>query len=93
MTPDMINGSFEFLAGIMNLINVRRLYIDKEIKGYSPWVFGFFTAWGVWNLYYYPFLEQWVSFFGGVVIMISNTAWLSLAIYYHFKRKVGPWSP
>ena len=87
MTPDLINGLFEFTAGIMNWINVRRLYRDKEVKGYSPWVFGFFTSWGVWNLYYYPYLGQWWSFAGGISIMGSNMSWLTLAIYYHYRRK------
>jgi len=87
MTPDLINGSFEFLAGMVNWINVRRIYKDKQVKGYSPWAFGFFTAWGIWNLYYYPYLGQMFSFFGGLFIMLSNTAWLTLAIYYHYNKK------
>lgn len=84
--PDLTNGGFEFLAGVMNWINVRRLYKDKEVRGYSPWVFGFFTSWGLWNLFYYPHLGQWISFAGGISIMLSNMSWLSLAIYYHYKR-------
>jgi hypothetical protein len=34
----MINAAFEFGAGLMNIINIRRLYKDKEVKGYSKWV-------------------------------------------------------
>jgi hypothetical protein len=87
MTPDIINGSFEFIAGVLSWINVHRLYVDKEVKGVSPWVFGFFTSWGFWNLYYYHHLAQPFSWWGGMSITLSNCAWMYLAIYYHFKRR------
>lgn len=87
MNPDLINGSFEFLAGIMNWINVYRIYKDKQVKGYSTWVFGFFASWGIWNLYYYPHLDQWISFYGGISITLSNMAWIACAIYYGVKKR------
>jgi len=62
--PDMINGLFEFTSGILSWINVRQLYKDKEVRGYNIKVFSFFVLWGYWNLYYYPNLHQWISFFG-----------------------------
>jgi hypothetical protein len=82
MTPDVINALFEFGAGLMCLINIRRLHIDKEVRGYSKWVFAFFTTWGMWNLYYYPHLGQWWSFWGGLSICSTNFIWLGMAIYY-----------
>lgn len=82
MWQDFCNGGFEFLAGIFNWINVRRVYRDKEVKGYSVPVAGFFALWGFWNLYYYPHLNQWVSFFGGLSISLSNLVWIAFAIYY-----------
>lgn len=92
MWQDFCNGGFEFFAGILNWINVYRVYKDKEVKGYSIGVASFFAAWGFWNLYYYPFLNQWISFVGGMSISLSNLAWISLAIYYskHNRRKY-PW--
>lgn len=40
----------------------------------------FFSAWGIWNLVYYPTLGQWASFIGGVLLVAGNVAWVVLAI-------------
>lgn len=89
---DLINGAFEFTAGLMTWLNVRQIIKDKKVRGYNLKVFMFFTLWGYWNLYYYPSLNQWWSFYGGISIMLANTIWLMLAIYYkrsesNLKRK------
>jgi Na+/proline symporter len=86
MTPDMLNGFFELLGSLMLWSNVRRLYIDKQTMGINGWTVGFFTSWGIWNLFYYPNLNQWYSFAGGVSIVIANTAWLILLLYYKNKK-------
>lgn len=82
MIPDMINGSFEVLGGILGWLNVRQLIKDKTVKGVYWPVQLFFFVWGVWNLYYYPSLGQWYSFFGGICIVTGNLAWVVFAIYY-----------
>lgn len=81
-TPDLINGLFEAIGGITLWMDVRRLLRDKIVKG-VVWQFrAFFFAWGVWNLFYYPHLDQWLSFGGGLVIVIANCVWVALAIRY-----------
>lgn len=82
---DIINGSFEVLSGCAVLNHCRILYRDKEVKGVSAASTAFFMAWGVWNLFYYPHLDQWLSFMGGVVITIANTLWLGMMLYYRRK--------
>lgn len=79
---DIINGTYELLGGLFILNNCYKLYQDKEIKGVSFISNTFFTTWSIWNLYYYPSLNQWVSFFGGLSIALSNILWISLAFYY-----------
>ncbi|KKL71436.1 hypothetical protein LCGC14_2094960, partial [marine sediment metagenome] len=49
--------------------------------------FVFFTAWGYWNMFYYPHLGQWFSFFGGFAIVFVNTVWIVLAITYTGRRR------
>lgn len=78
MTPDLINGLFELVGGVLLALNVRRLWIDREIAGISPWPVAFFTSWGVWNLFFYPALGCWWSFAGGLLLVAANTAWLAL---------------
>ena len=80
--PDLINGLFEASGGLMNWTNVMALYRDKKVRGVNVWASVLFTAWGFWNLYYYPSLNQWASFFGGLVIVAGNTVWICLAYKY-----------
>lgn len=78
MTPDLANGLFEVVGGGVLFANVRRLWLDRETRGVSAWPFGFFAAWGAWNLYYYPHLRQWVSLAGAGFALAANVAWLGL---------------
>lgn len=82
MTPDSINGLFEFRGSILLWWNVRRLYLDKEIRGVSKLPTAFFAAWGLWNLFYYPSLGQIMSFFGGCSLVIANAVWFAQMAYY-----------
>lgn len=87
MTPDFINGSFEIVAGLLIWMNVRRLHKDKKVRGVSIVPMYFFMLWGYWNLYYYPSLNQWWSFVGGVAVVIANTVWVAQMIYWNYKEK------
>jgi len=81
-TPDLINGLFEFSGAYFISLSIKKLYNDKCVRGVS-WIHaGFFAAWGYWNLYYYPHLNQWLSFLGGCAIVIANSIWLGQLIYY-----------
>ena len=82
MTPDIINGLFEFFGSIVLWRNVVQLHRDKGYAGVHLLATGFFAAWGYWNLYYYPSLNQWWSFYGGLSIVTANTIWLCQMFYY-----------
>lgn len=79
---DFINGAFEFLGGFALWGNAVRLYRDKCARGVTGWTTAFFLSWGYWNLYYYPSLGQWWSFYGGLNIVAANTVWLGLMWRY-----------
>lgn len=87
MTPDVMNGAFELLGSIMLWLNVRKLHQDKEVKGVHWTATCFFMLWGYWNLFYYPSLDQWWSFAGGISIVAANTVWLAQTLYYLRKNK------
>jgi hypothetical protein len=72
LTLDMVNGCFELLAGSMILNHCRVLLKDKSVAVVSIVSNIFFVAWGGWNLYYYPHLDQMWSFYGGISIMVAN---------------------
>lgn len=72
---DAVNGAFEMVGGFVLWANVWKIKKDKMVRGALSAVTLFFTLWGYWNLYYYPSLNQWLSFFGGINIVAANTAW------------------
>lgn len=80
--PDLINGSFELIGGVVGWLNVYKLYKDKAVKGIYWPLSLFYLAWGLWNLGYYPYLNQPASFWGGVFMVTSCLAWLKLAVKY-----------
>ena len=88
MWPDWINGAFEAFGSLFILNHCRAVYRDKAVAGVSIISTVFFSLWGVWNLFYYPHLGQWLSFFGGLFIVASNCVWVGLMIYYKRKSKV-----
>jgi hypothetical protein len=83
---DIINGLFEVGMAIAIFFSLRRLYEDKGVKGWSVFSVIWPTSWGYWNLYYYPRLHQWFSLVGGIFVVMANTAWIIMALYYR-KRK------
>ena len=82
---DLGNGLFEAVGGWSVLQNVKRIRTDKEVKGIDWRFTGFWILWGVWNLWYYPSLGQWMSFVGGLTIVVGNAVWLYYAIKYRSK--------
>ena len=79
---DFTNGSFELLGTVAILAHVLKLWKDKAVAGVSVPATIFFFSWGIWNLYYYPHLEQWASFLGGLGIVLGNCVWVLGLLYY-----------
>ena len=82
MSADLINACFEFFGGFFLWKNVYTLFKDKMVRGIHWVPTTFFFTWGLWNLYYYPHLDQWWSFAGGINIMIPNAVWIYLMYKY-----------
>lgn len=87
MTPDLINGAFEFAGAAITCANLWRLYRDKQVHGFVPHLGWFYTFWGAWNCWYYPHLNQLFSFMGTVAITISNGLYTLLALHYSRRNK------
>jgi hypothetical protein len=87
-TPDIINALFEGGGAIILWRNIVLLHRHKIVHGVSACTTAFFMLWGYWNLYYYPFLNQWLSFYAGIGITIANTIWVAQMVYYiYFYKK------
>lgn len=87
--PDLINGILEGVGGFFIALSVRKLHRAKVVSGVSAIHVAFFSAWGFWNLFYYPHLDQWVSFWGGVLLVAVNCVWLG-QIFYYWQPEIGP---
>ena len=80
-SPDLINGLIELVGAGLTWRNAWQLHTDRQIRGvYWPTTL-FFALWGFWNLFYYPFLDQWISFTAGVVLVSGNVIWVAMAIH------------
>lgn len=79
---DIVNGLFETAGGFFILLSILKLHREKIVRGVSWIHVGFFSSWGYWNLYFYPSLDQWFSFWGGVLLVASNTYWLGQMVFY-----------
>jgi hypothetical protein len=82
MTPDFINGVFEAGLSCFLIKGVLQLRQDRIVKGFFWPTVAWTSAWGLWNLYYYPALDQWWSFTGGVAVVSVNLTWLTHVAYY-----------
>jgi len=80
--PDIINGTFECLAGVFQASNCWRLFKDKVVHGVNWQVTAFCVVWGCYNIYYYQHLGQTVSWYGGLVVLAANAVWVAAALHY-----------
>lgn len=90
---DIINGLFEFVGAFFTWRNYFQLRKDRELKGIWWPLIAFMSLWGLWNLIYYPSLNQWASFAGGMALVAGNLLWilqvleLKLGNHFGYKRK------
>ena len=89
MSADLVNGLFEFGGSLLIWRSIYLLHRQKLVRGVSVLPVSFFALWGYWNLYYYPSLDQWLSFTGGLSIVLANTLWVFQMGYYLRREKRG----
>lgn len=82
---DAINGAFEAFGALFVLNHCRVLHAHKSVRGVSVVSVVFFASWGVWNLWFYPSLGQWLSFLGGAGIVVANFIYVALLLHYKLR--------
>ena len=85
---DYINAIFEGLNVLFVCLSIKKLFFDKLVRGISIYHITFIVLWGFWNIYYYPSLGQWLSFSCGIGLVIVNSIWYIMMIYYIKKEKL-----
>ncbi len=86
--PDLINSLFELAGAILACMNIKTLLKDKVVKGVYWPATAVFALWGYWNIYYYPTLNQPLSFYAGILLALANTTWVILAFRYNVAPKL-----
>lgn len=84
---DLFNALFEMIGAALVLLSVRQLLKDRLVRGVHLAPVVFFTLWGAWNLFYYPSLDQWLSFAGALLMVLANACWLALLIYFKWREE------
>lgn len=87
MNPDLINAGFNFIAGFFILNNCRVLLRQKLVRGVSVISVTFYLLWGIWNIFWFQYLDTPWSFYAGLFEMLSNCLWIGLMLYFNFKEK------
>lgn len=89
ITPDMLNAIFEGGLSLFIFMSVWKLHKDKLLRGVFWPMVAFTMSWGYFNLWFYPVIDQWWSFFAGIAVVTSNTIWLSQMLYYNWRERKG----
>lgn len=82
---DLTNALFEMGGALVSLLSLRQLHRDRELRGVHPAPAVFFLLWGLWNVVYYPSLDQPLSTIGGAALVLVNAAWLLLLLHIHIQ--------
>lgn len=83
---DKINALFElggFLAVVASIISARKAGTVVGVSWLTPC---FFSAWGYWNLLFYPMLDQAWSAAAALLLAAANSYWLWLIWMYRQER-------
>jgi hypothetical protein len=88
--PDIINGCIYLALTCFVWVSIRRVLIDREVKGVSWMTLGGFFSRSLWNLYFYTFLSQWFSLVGVFLLGVSELIYVILLYRYsqHFRREI-----
>ena len=89
---DVINSGFVFVAGFFYILNLYKLYVDKDVKGISKLSIVFFSCWNFWTLYFFLSSTDffWTQLSYGFVTIVNSAYLVMLAKYTISKKKVDP---
>lgn len=84
MSADLVNAGLETIGGALLWLHVIRARRAGAIVGVHWAPTAFFSAWALWNCFYYPMLGQWVSACAAAIPFYANVAYLRL--YWRYSR-------
>jgi len=80
---DVINSGFVFVAGFFYILNLYKLYVDKDVKGISKLSILFFSIWNIWTLFFFiQVSEFWWTIAAYVMVTLLNLVYIFLMFKY-----------
>lgn len=87
MNMDHFNALFELAGATFMLPSVFKAFRLRTVQGVHWLTPTFFWSWGIWNVVYYPSLDQWWSFAAGLVLVTVNCFWLYAVVAFTPKER------
>jgi cation transport ATPase len=83
LTMDQANACLEMGGAFLRTLDCIKLFQDKRFSGGHLGTALYFLGWGVFNVFFYPSLNQVWSFWAAIVLMVMNGLWFVMALYYN----------
>ena len=85
LSSDQINACLELAGAIFLVPTLIEAYNKKRIVGVHYITPIFFSLWGLWNIFYYPSLNQYWSASAACIMLSVNIIWLVMVFRYKEK--------
>lgn len=86
-TPDLIGGIIYLVGAAFFCLNIRRTYLDKEIKGVNPAVVIFFALVNVYYGWFFYINDHPWSLVGSIALGATQLYWWGQMIYYNRRNR------
>lgn len=94
LTMDQANAALEMGGAFLRTLDCIKLFQHKRFVGGHLGTALYFLLWGVFNVFFYPSLNQVWSFWAALALMVINGLWFVMAVYYnHFRAKQINYDP
>ena len=86
ISPDVINGLFEVFGSVATWMNFAAIVKDKGYSGTRLPMMLFFLTRGLWKLFFYSHLFQWVSLYASILVIAGSVANVAAMLRYGRKK-------
>lgn len=87
MSWDAANATLEVLWTVVLCLSIRRIALDKVVKGISPWHIALTAFTACWFVLYYAHLQQWWSVLSAAVYCVAVSTWVATILWYARRKE------
>lgn len=86
ISPDLTQAGWELGSAMFSVLNIRAVRRSKSIAGVHWAPTAFFSAWGIYNLWFYTVMQLPAAYWAGLAITCTNLVWLSHVAWYWWRQ-------